>query len=103
MEYYTVENSTITFTWNPPPGSGPEAIVDNYTISIEPAPISHSMTSVGLSSPWNVTLNYNVEYSATIIAINCAGESDSSTLNDIEYGIYYNYSDFHLASFFSFF
>ncbi len=86
MEYYTVEDNTVTFAWDPPPGSGPEAIVDNYTISIMPIPVSHSITSVGLSSPWNVTLNYNVNYTATIIALNCAGMSDSLELISIEYG-----------------
>ncbi len=81
-----VIDNTVTFEWDPPPGIGPEAIVDNYTISIIPKPLSHPILSVGLSSPWNVTLDYNVNYRATIVAVNCAGESDSLGLNIIEYG-----------------
>ena len=86
MEYYTVMDSTVTFEWDPPPGSGPESIVDNYTIIITPTPVSHSMNNVVLYSPWNVTLNYNVEYTATITAVNCAGKSNSYILFNIEYG-----------------
>ncbi len=86
MEYYTVADNTVTFEWDPPPGNGPETIVDNYTITITPVSVSHPMTNVGLSSPWNVTLNYNVVYTATIVAVNCAGESESLELNNIEYG-----------------
>ncbi len=78
----------ITFEWDPPLGSGPEVIVDNYTISITSIPVSQPIKSVGLSSPWNVTLNYNINYTATIIAVNCAGESNRLQLNNIEYGIY---------------
>ncbi len=72
--------------WDPPPGSGPEAtIVDNYTIKITPAPVSHPISNVVVASPWNVTLDYNVIYAATITAVNCAGESAMSILMNIEY------------------
>ncbi len=86
LEYYTDTDITVTFEWDPPPGSGSEAIVDNYTISITPIPVSHPITSVGLSSPWNVTLKYNVEYRATISAVNCAGNSDPLASDSMEYG-----------------
>ncbi len=73
------------FEWDLPPGSGPEAIVDNYTITITPAPVSHPVSNVVKASPWNVTLNYNVIYTATITAVNCAGDSFSYKSRDILY------------------
>ena len=73
------------FEWDVPPGSGPEAIVDNYTITITPAPVSHPISNVVLASPWNVTLNYNVIYTATITAVNCAGDSEILILSSTEY------------------
>ncbi len=74
------------FEWDPPPGSGPEAIVDHHTITITPAPVSHPISNVVLASPWNVTLSYNIIYTATITAVNCAGESDIFISTGIEYG-----------------
>ena len=88
-EYNTVMDTTVKFEWDPPPGSGPEAIVDNYTITITPAPVSHPISNVVTTSPWNVTLDYNVIYTATIAAVNCAGDSDILVLSTIEYGKYY--------------
>ncbi len=85
--YYTVNNNTVTLEWDPPPGYGPETIVDNYTISLLSQPISHPNTNVILSSSWNVTLEYNVIYSINIIAVNCAGESSALILTGIEYGM----------------
>ncbi len=74
------------FEWDSPGGSGPEAIVDNYTITVNPTPVSRPISNVVLSSPWNVTLSYNVIYTTTITAVNCAGESNTFTLQGIEYG-----------------
>ncbi len=79
-------NITVMFEWDSPGGSGPEAIVDNYTITVNPMPVFHPISNVVLSSPWNVTLSYNVIYTATITAVNCAGESNNFTLPGIEYG-----------------
>ncbi len=73
------------FEWDPPPGSGPEAIVDNYTITITPAPVSHPISNA-VASSLNVTLDYNVIYTATVTAVNCAGDSDILVLSAIEYG-----------------
>ena len=82
------------FEWDSPGGSGPEAIVDNYTITVNPMPVSHPISNVVLSGPWNATLSYNVIYTATITAVNCAGVSSTFTLPAIDYGkeiILYNY------------
>ena len=72
-------NTTITFEWDPPPGRGPEAIVDYYPIFFIPRPLSHPSYNVLSSSSWIVTVRYNVEYTAVITAVNCAGESSPFT------------------------
>ena len=78
-------NITITLEWNPPKGSGPEVIVHSYEIVITPKPISYPSSNTIYSTSWNVTLNYNVQYEATIIAVNCEGESSPVILSDIEF------------------
>ncbi len=85
-DYFTVMDITVMFEWDSPGGSGPEAIVDNYTITVNPMPVSHPISNVVLSGPWNATLSYNVIYTATITAVSCAGESSTFTLPGIEYG-----------------
>ena len=77
-------NTTITFEWDSPPGDGPEAIVDKYLVFIKPRPLSHPEMNF-VTAPWNVTVRYNVKYTATITAINCAGESSPFLLPNIEY------------------
>ena len=79
------DNTTITFEWDPPQGSGPEAIVDRYSILLTPRPLSHQSLNVLYSSPLTVTVRYNVEHTAVITAVNCAGESSPSTLLNIEF------------------
>ena len=78
-------NTTLTLEWDLPQGSGPEAIVDSYTISISPSPLSHPGINMGVFSPWNVTLAHNTTYNIEITAVNCAGESRAFSLPDIEY------------------
>ena len=78
----------LTFEWDLPQGSGPEAIVDNYIISILPSPLSSPGTNVffvPLNTAWNVTLNHNEQYSINLTALNCAGDSDPF-LYYIDYG-----------------
>ncbi len=79
-------NGTVMFEWNPPSGSGTMAIVDNYTISVTPQPLSHPINNVVSITSFNVTLNYNIIYMVSITAVNCAGESNSFDFTDIEYG-----------------
>ncbi len=79
-------NVAVNFQWNPPDGNGPEAIADNYAISILPMPLSHPISNVVYTTNFNVTLDYNVIYNATVTASNCAGESKPVYLTNIEYG-----------------
>ena len=80
-----VTNITVTFGWDPPSGTGPEAVVDHYSISLSPDPLSHPGLNVVNSPPWNATLLYNTEYTAIIIAENCAGESEPTILSYFEF------------------
>ena len=84
-EYHRTSNITVTFEWIPPQGSGPAVIVDTYEVSIMPRSLSHPISNVISTLSWNVTLNYNMEYTATITAENCAGASMPITLHNIEF------------------
>lgn len=88
---YTVENLTVTFEWDEPQGSGPEVVVDSYIVAISPSPLAPSGVNrlPNLPLTFDVTLNYNTAYTATITAENCAGESETFAYpNRIEYSAY---------------
>ena len=79
----------VTFEWDGPQGGGPETVVDNYTITISPAPLFPSDINILPNSPqtFNVTFNYNTSYMVAISAENCAGESETFVYPSvIEYG-----------------
>ena len=98
MKHDNSLDTIVTFQWNPPQGSGPETIVDSYKISITPRPVSHPVLNVvSYTTSWNVTLYFNVEYSATIIAVNCAGDSSPFTLHDIKFSEFVMYTYFMLC------
>ena len=80
--------TTLTIHANPLTGSGPETIIDNYTISFTLTPLSHASSNVVTSFPWNVTLAHNEIYSITIVAVNCAGESVPYIISDIHIGMH---------------
>ncbi len=81
--YFTMMDIEVVFVWDPQTGV---AVVDNYTISVLPTSISHPISNLVYSTSWNVTLDYNVIYNATITAQNCAGESEPFVLTNIQYG-----------------
>lgn len=84
-QFDTVINTTIRLDWNPPQGIGPETVVDVFSVTISPTPLSHPSFNLVFSAPWNVTINYNVEYTSTIAAVNCAGESDPFELSGLRF------------------
>ena len=75
QETFFIASITLTFEWNTPTEfSGPETIVENYTLSIRNTAMSSYLVDEIVSTPWNVTdLSYNVEYEITLTY--CAGES----------------------------
>ena len=77
--------TTITLDWDPPQGRGPEAVIDNYTISILPAPPYQPAKVTLPTRQLNVTLAHNIMYAINLTAINCVGESDPSLLTDIQF------------------
>ena len=81
--------SIITLTWNlPPEDGGPAAVVDNYTLSIFSTSMLLPTTTIsGVPfPPVNVTLSHNIMYNITIIATNCAGESELAYLANTHIG-----------------
>ena len=86
MVYHGNMETTVTLDWDPPQGSGPEAIVDNYTISISPTLPYKSANILVFLQELNITLAHNFLYSINLTAVNCAGESKSVTLSNIGYG-----------------
>ncbi len=79
-QYHGSMQTTVMLDWDPPQGRGPEAIVDNYTISILPAPLFQPARITVPSGPYNVTLAHNELYAINLAAVNCAGESGRTTI-----------------------
>ncbi len=73
------------FEWDAPSES--DGLIDNYTVVISPRSISRPITNAILTSPFFVTLDYNVVYNTSITAVNCAGKSTSVMMNNIDYGV----------------
>ena len=74
---------SVVFEWEQ--HNVPEIV---YEISIASEAGVDSSTSSVYSSPWSVSLDYNIVYSATIIAANCLGEkSNPLIIRNIIFGI----------------
>lgn len=80
-------NITVQFEWDPSL-SAPEFAVDGYQLSLTAdADFFLDSTNFSASSAsLNVTLDYNVEYMASVISINCVGESTEVSLHNILFG-----------------
>lgn len=76
------------FEWGPPPiGNGPEFVVDSYRLLVtDDTAVWDSVNLSASSRSWNVTLDYNEEYRASIASINCVGESSLISLHNILFG-----------------
>lgn len=85
QEAFTPINIFVTLLWDPPQGMGPQFVVDYYRIIVSPPPLSDRINLVN-TSYLIVTLDYNLEYTAILTAINCAGESSPLFLTGIDYG-----------------
>ena len=84
-EYETTSNITVTLGWDPPQGTGPEVIVHNYEMVITPESLSHPNPIIVYSTSWNVTLDYNIIYSAVLTTVNCEGESSLLLLSNFTF------------------
>ena len=78
-------NVFVNTEWDLPQGSGPESVVDIYNITITTIPISDPISNLIQFTGYIVFANYNVEYTITLFAMNCAGESSPTTIN-FEFG-----------------
>ena len=71
------DNSTVTIQWDSPQANG-GAAVDNYTVSVTPMPLSGDPIVTVMGTMIELILNYNVQYTVSVMATNCAGNSDPS-------------------------
>ena len=65
-------------------------VVDYYLLSVFPTPLSQPTTAnvSGTLLSWDVTVEYNRNYSANITAVNCAGDSETALLPTVvEFGM----------------
>ena len=69
----SAESVIVTIEWNPPVNNG-EADIHNYTVSVSPS--TQLSATVVTSTNVTVTAEYNVNYTLSIVATNCAGNSD---------------------------
>ncbi len=76
---------SVGLQWNRLDGNGPEAIVNHFIVSIRPMSFSHPIDNFVFTT-LIVLLEYNVRYNASVIAFNCAGESEPVYITNIEYG-----------------
>ena len=76
--------------WDEPQGRGPELVVDVYRIYILPFSLSYPNNSVAATNSsdllLDITVEYNKIYETNLTAVNCAGESDITTMPFFEYG-----------------
>ena len=63
----------MSIEWNPPVNNGGADIRD-YTVSISPS--TQLSATVVTSTDVTVTADYNVNYTLSIVATNCAGNSN---------------------------
>lgn len=74
---------TIFFEWEPPVGRGPEYLIEYYELSVTSTNDSAIAFSVVSYTFWNVTLNYNLDYEASVVSVNCAGRSEPVELTTV--------------------
>ena len=69
----STESVIVTIEWNPPVDSS-GANIHNYTVNISPS--TQLSATVVTSTTVTVTAEYNVNYTLSIVATNCSGNSD---------------------------
>ena len=76
-------NYTVTYEWNPPPGFD-----FFYIFSIAPEPSTEVVQISDANPPLNLTVDYNMLYIASIVSVNCVGESNIVNATNNGYGTY---------------
>ena len=71
----------VNTEWDVPQRSSPESVMDSYNITITTIPISDPISNLTQFTEFIVFANYNVEYTITLFAMNCVGESSPTTIN----------------------
>ena len=79
------KNVFVNTEWDLPQGSGPEDVLNSYNITITTIPISDPISNLTQFTEFSLSANYNVEYTITLFAMKCAGESSPTTIN-FEFG-----------------
>lgn len=74
----------VYFDWEPPLGKGPQFIVESYQFTT--VSNSSDYTTDVTSSTSNVTLEYNEEFTVSVVSVNCAGQSEPITLTKVIFG-----------------
>ena len=76
---YGPQNITVVFQWGYPQSDGGAPVV-NYTVTlVGPGAVHLSTTSVKENTTF--TLDYNEEYTVSIVATNCVGTGGTVSLN----------------------
>ena len=79
----STEDIRVFFEWEAPSGSGPAFLVQGYSIFITSELESYIFNFSYTITNLNITLNYNVNYTTSVISNNCAGESTAAMLHNI--------------------
>lgn len=82
-EYEDKQNITVTFEWNPANGTGAEYFVESYSVSLSSELEEYYYQESIHLEAINLTLDYNVNYTATVVSLNCAGESIPTLLHGV--------------------
>lgn len=72
---FNLSDFTVQFDWDEPIGSGAATVVDNHIITISPTPLNSPGISIVPGLSLVAVLDYNVDYTVSIYAENCAGSS----------------------------
>ena len=69
---------SVSIQWNPPTETGGRDDL-NYTVTI--SPLTQLSATVLTSTSVTVTAQYNVDYTVSVVATNCAGNSTTAGYN----------------------
>ena len=81
--------TTVALSWLWPQGSGPEYVIESYQVLVTSQPDTRLYWTDIVSSEVNfsnVSLEYNMEYTISVISLNCAGKSSPISIFNIMYG-----------------